>query len=183
MSEESRAALLEDLDAEVRELADLMAELTDLATDLPADEEPAPVSLVELAEPIVERARRRTGREIVMESARPIVIEARPEALTRAIRNLVDNAAKFSPPDTPIRVEIGGGRLVVHDQGPGIPVDEREAVFDRFHRMESSRSRPGSGLGLAIVRQIVDVHGGEVFVETSSDGGAAVGFRLPTIDG
>jgi two-component system, OmpR family, sensor histidine kinase MprB len=183
MSDESRAALLEDLDAEVRELADLMAELIDLATDLPAEEEAAPISLAELVEPVVERVRRRTGREIVVQTGRPAVLVARPEAMTRAIRNLVDNAAKFSPAGTSIRVEVGGGRVVVHDRGPGIPVDEREAVFDRFHRTESSRSLPGSGLGLAIVRQVIEAHGGEVFVETSPDGGAAVGFRLPTVDG
>ncbi|MEZ5165521.1 MAG: HAMP domain-containing sensor histidine kinase [Acidimicrobiales bacterium] len=75
---------------------------------------------------------------------------------------------------------VDGGELAVHDEGPGIPADERAAVFDRFHRVEASRTMPGSGLGLAIVRQVVEAHGGTVFVDDSSAGGARVGFRLPT---
>ena len=183
LSAEDRSALVDDLDAELGELSELFVELVDLATDVRDDGELAPLTLAEVAEPIVERAMRRTERMIELEKGRTIVLEARPEALARAIRNLIDNAAKFSPPNTPIRVEINGGRLVVHDQGPGIPADERTAVFDRFHRVESSRTLPGSGLGLAIVRQVVEAHGGTVFAEESPDGGAAVGFVLPTVDG
>jgi two-component system, OmpR family, sensor histidine kinase MprB len=183
LSPEDRSALVDDLDAELGELSDLFAELVDLATDVRDDEDLAPLTLAEVAEPVVERAIRRTERVIELEKGRTIVLEGRPDALARAIRNLIDNAAKFSPAGTPIRVEITGGRLAVHDQGPGIAEDEREAVFERFHRVESNRSLPGSGLGLAIVRQVAEAHGGSVFVEDSPDGGAAVGFRLPTVDG
>jgi two-component system, OmpR family, sensor histidine kinase MprB len=183
LSPEDRSALVDDLDAELGELSDLFAELVDLATDVRDDEDLAPLTLAEVAEPVVERAIRRTERVIELEKGRTIVLEGRPDALARAIRNLIDNAAKFSPANTPIRVEITGGRLAVHDQGPGIAEDEREAVFERFHRVESNRTLPGSGLGLAIVRQVAEAHGGSVFVEESPDGGAAVGFRLPTIDG
>ena len=78
-------------------------------------------------------------------------IDADRDLLEQARINLVDNAVKFSPSGTPIRVEVEGGSLTVHDQGPGIPPGEREGVFDRFHRLESARTLPGSGLGLAIV--------------------------------
>jgi two-component system, OmpR family, sensor histidine kinase MprB len=183
LSDGDRAALVDDLDAELGELSDLFAELVDLAGDVRNDEELAPVTLAEVAEPVVERAVRRTERSIAIEKGRTIVLEARPDALARAIRNLIDNAAKFSPAGTSIRVVIDGGRLAVHDRGPGIPEGERAAVFDRFHRVESSRTLPGSGLGLAIVRQVAEAHGGTVFVEESPDGGAAVGFVLPTVDG
>jgi len=183
LSSEDRDAVVSDLDAELGELSDLVAELVDLATDVRSGEDLAPLTLTEVAEPVVERARRRTGREITVETARTVVLEARPESVARAIRNLIDNAAKFSPDGTPIRVEIGGGRLTVHDQGPGVPEEERERIFDRFHRLEASRTMPGSGLGLAIVRQVVEAHGGEVFAGPSPDGGAAIGFSIPTIDG
>ncbi len=183
LSAEDQSALVDDLDAELGELSDLVVELVDLATDVRSDEDLSPLTLAEVAGPVVERARRRTERPIVIESGRAVVMEARPEAVARAIRNLLDNAAKFSPPGTLIRVEISGGQLVVHDQGPGIPAEEREAVFDRFHRVEAGRSLPGSGLGLAIVRQVAEAHGGTVFSDQSPDGGAAVGFRIPTIDG
>jgi two-component system, OmpR family, sensor histidine kinase MprB len=183
LSSEDRDAVVADLDAELGELSDLVAELVDLATDVRSGEELAPITLTEVAEPVVERARRRTEREIAIETGRAIVLEARPEAVARAIRNLVDNAAKFSPPGAPIRVEIQGGRLTVHDQGAGVPEGERERIFDRFHRVESSRTLPGSGLGLAIVRQVAEAHGGEVFAGPSPDGGAAIGFSIPTVDG
>lgn len=182
LADEDRAAVVADIDAELGELSDLVAELVDLAADVRDDEPAAPLTLAEVAEPVVERARRRTEREITVVVVRSVVLEGRPEALARAIRNLVDNAAKFSPAGSPIRVEIDAGALTVHDAGPGVPEAERERIFDRFHRVESSRTLPGSGLGLAIVRQVVEAHEGTVFVSDSPDGGAAIGFRLPTID-
>lgn len=182
LTAEERAAVVADVDAELGELSELVAELVDLAADVRDDEPTAPVTLEEIAVPVVERARRRTDREITIDTVRSVVLEARPEALGRAIRNLVDNAAKFSPPGAPIRVEIDGGVLTVHDAGPGVPEAERARIFDRFHRLESSRSLPGSGLGLAIVRQVVEAHDGTVVVGESPTGGAAIGFRLPTID-
>lgn len=183
LAPESRDALIEDLDAELGSLSELVAELVDLATDVRDDEALAPVTLAELASPVAERATRRTGREILVEERRRAVLEARPEAVGRAIRNLVDNAAKFSPDGTPIRVVIDGGQLVVHDRGPGIEAQDRAAVFERFHRGDATRSLPGSGLGLAIVRQVVEAHDGTAWADESPDGGAAVGFRLPTVDG
>ena len=91
-------------------------------------------------------------------------------------------SAKFSPADSPIRIEIDGGALTVHDRGPGVPESDREKIFDRFHRVEASRTMPGSGLGLAIVHQVVDAHDGTVNAAESPDGGAAIGFRIPTVD-
>ncbi|MEQ8839872.1 MAG: ATP-binding protein [Acidimicrobiales bacterium] len=182
LSTDDREAVVADLDAELGELSDIVAELVDLATDVRSGEDLAPLTLAEVAEPVVERARRRTDRTIEIDLVRSTVLEARPEAISRAIRNLVDNAAKFSPPGTAIRVEIDGGRVAVHDQGPGVPEAERDRIFDRFHRLDSNRSQPGSGLGLAIVRQVAEAHGGTVFAGSSSDGGAAIGFAVPTID-
>ncbi len=179
---ETREAVLADIDSELGELTELMGELVELAADVREDEEIAPVALAELVAEVAERAQRRTGREIELEVVRPAVVEGRPEALSRAIRNLVDNAAKFSPDDTPIMVIVDGGTVAVDDAGPGIAPDERAAVFERFYRVESTRTLPGSGLGLAIVRQVADAHDGTVFIEDSPAGGARIGFTIRTVD-
>ena len=181
--DDMRQAIVEDLGAEIDELGDLVAELVELATDDRDDEDPVPVGLADLAAPIVERQARRTGRDIDLVVTRRSVIEARPNAVSRAIRNLVENAAKFSPDGTPIRVEVNGGAVTVFDHGPGVPAAEREAVFERFHRVDSTRAMPGSGLGLSIVRQVAEAHGGRAFVDEAEGGGAAVTVSLPTLDG
>ena len=95
------------------------------------------------------------------------------------MQNLVDNACKFAT-DGDIEVSIADGRVAVRDHGPGIPTADLEHIFDRFYRSVEMRSRPGSGLGLAIVRSIVERHGGEVFADNAPDGGAEIGFWLPT---
>ena len=79
----------------------------------------------------------------------------------------------------PIEVDVSAGCVEVRDRGPGIPADDLDHVFDRFHRSVSARSRPGSGLGLAIVRDLVEAHGGRVWATNRPGGGAAVGFSLP----
>ncbi len=182
LGETDRAALIEDLDSELWELSEMVVELVDLAADVRSDETAVELTLEEVAGPVVERAARRNQRLIEVSVERSAVCSARPEALAKAIRNLLDNAAKFSPNSSPIRVVIDGGTLTVHDRGPGIPEAEREAVFGRFHRLDTSQDLPGSGLGLAIVADVVEAHDGSVFVTDSADGGAAVGFRLPALD-
>ena len=74
------------------------------------------------------------------------------------------------------------GRVIsvrVADRGPGVPGDELDRIFDRFHRVESTRTMPGSGLGLAIVRDVVERAGGEVVAANRVGGGAEIGFDLP----
>ena len=99
--------------------------------------------------------------------------------IERAIGNLVENAVKFSPEDTPVEVVVDGTSVEVRDHGPGFPDEERDLVLERFYRPVESRSVPGSGLGLAIVKEIIDSHGGSVSVGTMEGFGAVVGFRLP----
>ncbi|MXW89778.1 MAG: sensor histidine kinase, partial [Acidimicrobiaceae bacterium] len=135
----------------------------------------------EEVEPVLERARRRSGRDIALRVERGVPVEGRPEALARAVRNLVDNAVKFSA-DGPVEVVVDGGSVTVHDAGPGIPEADRERIFERFHRLEVDRDEPGSGLGLAIVRHVAEAHGGTVWAGDSPRGGAAVGLRIPEID-
>ena len=112
---------------------------------------------------------------------------ADPDRLAQALRNLLTNAIKHTrPPDglVGLRIEpIAGGRLrfVIEDDGPGIPADERERIFDRFHRTDPARDRAsgGAGLGLAIVKAIVGAHGGRVAVGEARGGGARLVMVLP----
>ena len=104
-------------------------------------------------------------------------------ALGQVVRNLVDNAARHA------RRGRGGGRvrdgdrvvLIVDDDGPGIPEDQRERVFERFVRLDEARARDagGSGLGLAIVEEIVPAHGGEATATASALGGVRFSISLP----
>jgi signal transduction histidine kinase len=111
-------------------------------------------------------------------------LRADPERLTQVIRNLLANARRHAGPSGHVELSAlaHGTRLTVRvdDDGPGIPLPEREQVFDRFHRSQSSRDRGsgGSGLGLAIARSIVELHGGRIWVEDSPLGGARVSFEL-----
>ncbi|RMH70502.1 MAG: sensor histidine kinase [Actinomyces sp.] len=178
---DDRRALLADLEAEAVELGELVAELVEAATDVRADEPLSLVTLDEIAEAVVERVRRRSGRSVELEVVTTAPVEVRREALARAVRNLVDNAVKFSPPDTPVRVVVDGRRLEVHDAGPGVPEGEREAVFDRFHRLESTRTLPGSGLGLSIVKAVAEAHGARVWLDASPLGGTRAVLDLTPV--
>ncbi|HMQ27835.1 MAG TPA: HAMP domain-containing sensor histidine kinase, partial [Acidimicrobiales bacterium] len=180
LTPEDRAALLADLRSEMGELSALVTELVDLATEEAQAPEPiAPLRLDELVSRLAGRTERRTGLAVTCDLA-PTIVEGRTTRLERAVGNLLDNAAKWSPEGGTIRVHLADGALVVSDEGPGIDDADLARVFDRFYRADAARSTPGSGLGLAIVRQIVEDHGGRVIAGRAPGGGAAVGFRLPT---
>lgn len=177
LSAQDRARLLDDLEGETRELTDLVNELVALAADERADEPTTDVLLGGIASRVAERARRRTGREVVVD-ADDVPIRARGSAVERAIANLVDNALKFA--DTgEVEVVVRCGHVEVRDRGPGVDPDDRSRVFDRFYRADSARGRPGSGLGLSIVRSVAESHGGTVFVRPRDGGGSVIGFALP----
>jgi two-component system sensor histidine kinase MprB len=106
-------------------------------------------------------------------------VRAEPARLTRALTNLLDNAAKWSPPGRDVTVTVGDGTVTVVDDGPGIPADDQPHVFDRFYRAAAARAMPGSGLGLAIVKQVADSHGGLVAITSSNDRGTSISLTLP----
>jgi PAS domain S-box-containing protein len=103
--------------------------------------------------------------------------------LERAAANVIGNALKFAPVDTPVLVRVAGdglaARVEVIDQGPGIPADELPLVFKRFFRASNASRTGGSGLGLHIVRLVVDAHGGQVFVRSEVGRGTTIAFTLP----
>jgi two-component system sensor histidine kinase MprB len=174
----ARDRLLGDLDSEARELSGLVDELVALAVDRYDDEPEQTVALDQLAERAADRARRRSGRDVVVK-AEPAPVVGRPQALGRSVGNLLDNAVKFSPDHTPIQVAVRPGHLEVRDHGPGIAAEDLPYVFDRFYRAVGARGLPGSGLGLAIVRQVVQDAGGSVQAANHPQGGAVVTLRLP----
>ena len=175
---ELRGRILGDLDSELRELAGLVDELVALATDQHDGEAVRPVPVVELIERAAGRTRRRTGREIVRDTE-PWTAVVAPDRLLRAVGNLLDNAAKFSPDGTPIELATRPGTISVRDHGPGIDPEDLPHVFDRFYRSLAARSLPGSGLGLAIVRDVVEHAGGTATAANHAGGGAILTLTLP----
>ncbi|MEN9506678.1 MAG: hypothetical protein RI958_2604 [Actinomycetota bacterium] len=179
LSPQSRAQLLADLESETRELTELVNEIVELATEQRDDEPVVPVELGGLAESVVERARRRTGRTVLIVRDAALVA-GRPHALERAINNLVENALKFS--DGLVEVTVRDGSVSVSDRGPGLGSTDRSKLFDRFYRSAEARAMPGSGLGLAIVREVAERHGGTVDASDRPGGGAIIGFSVPVLE-
>ena len=97
--------------------------------------------------------------------------------------NLIDNAAKWSPPNAEVEVTVSDGTVTVRDHGPGIDPADLPHVFDRFYRSPRARTMPGSGLGLAIVKQVADSHDGAVTATTATGGGARFVLQFPTAGG
>jgi signal transduction histidine kinase len=124
------------------------------------------------------------GPAVRLSSAADGTVDLDPERITQVLRNLIDNARRHAGREG--RVEISASAedglltIRVDDDGPGVPQEERERVFDRFHRGDPSRGRSsgGSGLGLPICRSIVAAHGGEIWIGDSPLGGARVAVRL-----
>ncbi|WP_432760979.1 ATP-binding protein [Nocardia cyriacigeorgica] len=182
--DEDMAELRADVVAQIEELSTLVGDLVDLAREDAPETVYERVDLGEVAERALERARRRRGSIEFVAALRPWFVYGHEAGLERAILNVLDNAAKWSPAGAQVRVgmaEVGRGllELSVDDAGPGIPPAERELVFERFYRTTASRSMPGSGLGLAIVKQVVTKHGGTITIDTSERGGALIRIVLP----
>ena len=179
LPEGARAKLLADLTAQLGELTSLVGELTGLARDEEAGAEPEEADLAEVAHRAVERARLRApGIEFDVD-LQPSIRKVRPAQIERAVTNLLDNAAKWSPPGGRVGVTVRDGEIVVTDEGPGIAEEDLPRVFDRFYRAASARGLPGSGLGLAIVRQAAEAHGGTITAERGHPAGTVMRLRLP----
>jgi signal transduction histidine kinase len=110
--------------------------------------------VVELYEPVAEENRQRV--ELVRESEFTLVGDR--DLLFQAFTNLLDNAVKYTPPEGLIRARVYAAGVSVCDSGPGVPEREKDKVFQRFYRVDSSRSTPGSGLGLSLVKAVASLH-------------------------
>jgi two-component system, OmpR family, sensor histidine kinase MprB len=173
-----RQRLLSDVVEQLGEMTTLISELIELARGERHAAEPEDVRLDLVAAEAVERTKRnRPGVEFKTDLEESLVYGV-PETLDRALGNLLDNAAKWSPPDGEVEVAVHGGEVTVRDHGPGIDEEDLPYVFDRFYRARSARGLPGSGLGLAIVRQVAQAHGGTVVAERAEGGGTLMRFTL-----
>ena len=164
---------------QVTELSRLVAGVTDLARGEPRPTGRTPVRLEAVTADVLDAARRDWPKTEFTADLDDSVIDGNVDRLSVAIRNLLDNAAKFGPPEGPVRVRLTSGELIVRDHGPGIDPDDLPFVFDRFYRASSSRSAPGSGLGLAVVREIAIGHGGTVTAEPAPGGGTILRLTFP----
>jgi two-component system sensor histidine kinase MprB len=175
---DERRRLLDDVVEQIGEMTALISELIELARGAEAPGRSEEVRLDVLTAEAVERAQRdRPGLTFSTDLDEATVVGV-PESLARAVGNLLDNAAKWSPPGGEVEVVVRDGAVVVRDHGPGIADEDLPYVFDRFYRSPSARTMSGSGLGLAIVRQVAQAHGGDVQAERAEGGGTRVILKL-----
>ncbi|TMR08038.1 HAMP domain-containing histidine kinase [Nonomuraea turkmeniaca] len=173
---DAKQRLLRNVKAQFAELSTLVADLLQLARGDTEHEPHVELPFHEVVTAAVERARLR-GAEVVTDLS-PWYVVGSAASLERAVLNLIDNAAKFSP-DSQVDVSLERGSLTVRDHGPGLPEEELPHVFERFWRSPSARGLPGSGLGLAIVAQAVEEAGGKVTLANAPGGGAIATMELP----
>jgi two-component system sensor histidine kinase MprB len=180
LRDHDRKRLMEDVVAQLDEFGVLVGNLVDLARDDESAIGTEELRLDQLVDVTVTRARRNARGLHFITSLEPCVVRGVREHLERAVSNLLDNAAKWSPEGGDIEVTVRrDGEIAVRDHGPGIDPGDVSRVFDRFYRAVGARGMPGSGLGLAIVRQVAEAHGGSVRVDGAPGGGTVLTLRLP----
>lgn len=176
--------LIARLEKDIEEMDRLIGHVLNLARGIEREtyaEIDLPVLLADIAAVAPD------GRVQVRVTPQPCQLFAPPSALRRVIGNLLDNALRYAG-DQPIELVVEktkeGVRIGVLDHGPGIPLEQMSAVFQPFHRVESSRSPTtgGAGLGLAIVRQLADTYGWQVEMSPRTNGGLEVWLSLPAHD-
>ena len=168
--------------AEADGLAALVSDLVELARDRHVEIHLADVRLDLVAAAAAERIGRRADDIAFRSDLSPCTVRGDADLLDRAIGNLMDNAAKWTPHGGTVQLAVHDGEVKVTDEGPGFSEHDLPFVFDRFYRSASARGQPGSGLGLAIVRQIAELQGGAVSAG-NTDRGAWVRIVLPTTSG
>lgn len=187
--EAARSEARANLGAAVERAIHLVEQLLTLARNEPR-EAVGELSVIALEEPVADGIADAHGlaadRNIDLAvEAHPVRVRGDRDALRVLVRNLVDNAVRYTPPGGRVRVRTGAARgggatLEVVDSGPGIPAPDRERVFDRFYR-RASAPNGGSGLGLAIVKAIADRHGAEVALGEAAGGGLLVTVAFPPV--
>lgn len=185
---EARARRVDEMLGDVSELEALVAELmrySELEEGAGLDKRPT--DLVSLVGGLVEEARRlRPDTELLWEPKPIPELDLDPRQVSRSVGNLVNNAVRYS--DARVRVstihEFGQVRVVVEDDGPGVPEADRDRIFEPFVRLDDARSRDtgGIGLGLALAQRAARAHKGRITVDTSPLGGARFTWTLPTVE-
>jgi two-component system sensor histidine kinase MprB len=173
-----RQQLLGDLVSQIERLTTLVGDLIEVARD---EETPMPfeqLQLDDVVQEVVDDVSFRYPKVRFNVTSSPSSISGVKVRVARAITNLLDNAAKYSPPGATVEVTVANGEISVRDYGPGVAAEDVTRVFDRFWRSNDARHLPGSGLGLSIVKDVAESHGGSVTLERPTDGGARFRLRL-----
>ncbi len=177
LSVEDRQQLAVALDREIDEISQLITSIVDLARGARPVEQSEPLRLDDLAADVVARARSRRPEAVIELDTEASPSVGDPVRLERALGNLVENALLHG--SSPVTVKVRPALITVDDAGRGIPLVDREAMFERFRRGVGVQDRPGSGLGLAIVRQDIAAHGGSVEIGDAPAGGCRITIHLP----
>ncbi len=183
LAPDDRGMLIEETVAQLGELTRLVGDLVELAR---GDGQEEPFTIVDLDD-LTRRVADAVGRNhpsvtFRVEGAASLIRGA-PARVCRAVSNLIDNAAKWSPPGAEVEIGVRDAAVTVRDHGPGIDPANLPHLFDRFYRSPQARTMPGSGLGLAIVKQVADSHGAAVTAANAPDGGALFMLRFPSLGG
>jgi len=182
LSEDQRHEIMGDVRSQLEELTTLVGDLVELARDEPMTRDPEPLDFADVITQAVDRVRLRAHDMTFDVDLESWMVFGEPQLLERAVTNLLDNAAKWSPPDGTVHVRLAEGTLTVADEGPGIDPADLPHIFDRFYRSSEARTLPGSGLGLSIVKRAAERHGGTVDVESAPGGGTTFTLTLPSSD-
>jgi two-component system sensor histidine kinase MprB len=183
--ESEMADLREDVIGQIEELSTLVGDLVDLTReDNPHGTALEDVDMSEVIDRSLERVRRRRNDIHFNIDAIGWQVHGDAAGLSRAVLNLLDNAAKWSPAGGTVglrlrQVDVAHAEIVVSDEGPGIAPEERGLVFERFYRSTSARAMPGSGLGLAIVKHVLSRHHSKLMIFSEHKRGSSFSFSLP----
>jgi len=191
MTPEKRAKALDVICDRAAHLARLVEDLL-LASNVSTEKEPARSVVIESAD-LAQLATRATedfapaaGRLRLHVPAEPVAVACDPVRTVQVLTNLVSNALKYSPEDSPVDVEVGvdaggRGRVTVVDRGRGLPADQLEQIFEKFHRVEDPMvmSTSGTGLGLYIARHLARAMSGDLEVTSTLGQGSTFTFHLP----
>lgn len=198
LDDANQGDVIADLEGETEELSSLIEEVLEVSSGVSEEEPLTDIEVGGLVAAVAKRAAARWNRSVDLEVGDAISMALRERQVARAVRNLVDNACKFSPDGSPIEVVVRRGapadgeysqvdrdpqppgvEIEVLDRGPGFEEGDTDAVFGRFHRSAAARAMPGSGLGLSIVAAVAEAHGGGVQAANREGGGARVVMWIP----
>ncbi len=179
MPPSQRDEIFTDVTAQVEELSTLVGDLVELARDEPLERTPEPLDFADIVSRAVDRVRRRAPTVTFDVDTTSWWVLGEAQILERAVTNLLDNAAKWSPAGGTVIVSLSDGELTVSDEGAGVSDSDLPMIFERFYRAATSRTMSGSGLGLSIVKQAAERHGGSITATNREPSGAVFTLRIP----